>query len=103
MIVIKVQYTTDSDFVKTNKGNIKIVMNDLRKLDNKEIRYSAFIEEDGCSFMHFAMYPDEETLNIVTNLPSFINFQTELKSSGLVSPPKVEHYTLVDSSYITEV
>lgn len=50
--------------------------------------------------MHFAMYPDEATLSIVTELPSFKKFQTELKSSNLVKPPKSENYSLVASSFI---
>ena len=99
MIIIKVQYTVKTEYVETNRRNIKQVMSDLRALKNPDIKYSAYLEEDGCSFMHFATYPDQETLEIATSQPSFVKFQNELKASVPTSPPKVEHFTLVDSSY----
>ena len=40
----------------------------------------------------------EEDNNMLLQLPSFINFQTQLKTSGLESPPKQELLTLVGSS-----
>ena len=100
MIVIKVQYQVKPEYVATNSENIERVMSDLRALKNDDIRYSAFLQEDGCTFMHFAMYPDEATLKIVSDLPAFSRFQTELKASGPVVPPQVENYTLVASSHL---
>lgn len=100
MIVIKVQYQVKPDYVDTNRENIERVMADLRALKNDDIRYSAFLQEDGCTFMHFAMYPDEATLKIVSGLPSFGEFQTQLKASAPVVPPQVENYSLVASSYL---
>ena len=102
MVVVKVQYTVSDDYVETNKRNIRQVMTDLRELKNDGIRYSAFVEEDGHSFMHFAVYPDEATLGIVTDLPAFKKFQMELKASNPISPPKAENYSLVASSYLQE-
>ena len=101
MIVIKVQYTVNKSYVERNKTNINQVMRDLRDLNNSDIRYSAYVEEDGNTFMHFATYPDEETLKIVTELPAFKKFQQELKASDLINPPKAEHYYLVASSWIS--
>lgn len=98
MIVIKVQYTVNQSYVEKNKSNINKVMSDLRKMNNSDIQYSAYIEEDGNTFMHFATYPDEKTLKIVTELPAFKKFQTELKASDLINPPKAEYYSLVSSS-----
>ena len=67
---------------------------------NKDIQYNAYVEDNGNTFMHFAAYPDEQTLIIVTELPAFKRFQQELKASDLINPPKSEHYSLVASSII---
>lgn len=74
-------------------------MADLRGLKNPGIRYSAFILDDGKSFVHFAMYPDEEPAAIVSNLESFQSFRQQLKQSQPEVPPKSEDLTLVASAY----
>jgi hypothetical protein len=99
MKAVKVQYTVKESYAETNQKNIQQVMTDLQALNNSGIKYSAFMLEDGKSFLHFAFYPDEETADIVNNLESFQSFRMQLKESQPEVPPKAEELTLVGSAY----
>ena len=99
MKAVKVQYTVKESYAETNQKNINTVMADLQALKNSGIRYSAFILDDGKSFVHFAMYPDEDTAAIVNNLESFQYFRQQLKESQPEIPPKAEDLTLVGAAY----
>lgn len=99
MNAVKVQYTVRADYAETNKMNIQKVMSDLRAMNNPGIRYSAFVQQDGKTFIHFAFYPDEETAAIVPNLASFQSFRQQLKESQPEVPPKAEDLTLVGSAF----
>lgn len=99
MKAIRVQYTVQEGYVETNKKNIKTVMDDLRELKNPNIKYASFLLEDGRTFMHFALYPDEQSAAIVNNLPSFNTFRTQLKQSQPEVPPQAENLTLVASAW----
>jgi hypothetical protein len=99
MIAVKVQYTVKESYSETNQQNIHKVMADLRQLNNPGIRYSAFMLDDGKSFFHFAVYPDDETASIVENLESFQSFRQQLRESQPESPPKAEDLTLVAAAY----
>ena len=99
MKAVKVQYTVRESYVHTNKKNITKVMSDLREINNPVVRYSAFILDDGKTFIHFALYPDEETMAIVSNLDSFTSFRQQLKESQPEVPPQAEDLTLVGSAY----
>jgi hypothetical protein len=95
---VKVQYTVKEEFVETNKANIRRVMADLREINNPNITYSAFLLDDGKSFVHLVMRVDDEAQKTVSELPSFQEFQRQLKESGPEAPPKAENLTLVGSS-----
>ncbi len=99
MKAVKVQYTVNDEYVETNKKNIHKVMADLREINNPGVRYSAFVLDDGRTFVHLAMYPDEETMSIVSNLDAFQSFRQQLKESQPEVPPKAEDLTLVGSAY----
>ena len=99
MEAVKVQYTVKEEYVETNKANIKKVMADLKKINNPNIQYSAFQLEDGKSFVHFVMRVDEEAQKTVSELPSFQEFQRQLKESGPESPPNAENLKLVGASW----
>ena len=99
MKAVKVQYTVKESYAATNQKNIQKVMDDLRALNNPGVRYSAFVLEDGKTFIHFAMYPDEETASIVNNLESFQTFRGQLQESQPEAPPKAENLTLVGSAF----
>lgn len=99
MKAVKVQYTVKSEYAETNAANIRRVMNELRELNHPGIKYSTFLQNDGRSFVHFAVTDSEESNNILTGLESFKRFQQELKASGPEVPPKSESLDLVASSY----
>jgi quinol monooxygenase YgiN len=96
---VKVQYTVKAEYAETNKANISQIMADLIDLTKSGIKYSAFVLEDGKTFLHFGMYADQEALDVVNNLPSFQSFRSQLKASEPEVPPKGDDLTLVDSSF----
>ena len=99
MKAIRVQYTVQKDYVEQNQERIRKVMADLRDLNNPNIQYAAFLLEDGQSFMHLAVYPDEETSQIVPNLESFKDFRMGLKASKPINPPHAQDIELVGAAF----
>jgi hypothetical protein len=99
MNAVKVQYTVKEAYVQTNKANIQRVMADLREINNPDIQYSSFLLEDGKSFVHFVMRANDEAQKSLSELPSFQEFQRQLKESGPEAPPNAENLTLVGSSW----
>ena len=96
---VKVQYIVKAEYAEKNKANIRQVMSDLRELNNPGIKFSDFGLDDGRTFLHFGMYSDQETLDVVNNLPSFQSFHEQLKASGPAEPPKGEDLHLIDTSF----
>jgi hypothetical protein len=74
-------------------------MADLRGINDNGIKYSSYMLDDGQTFMHFAMFNDDEGQKKLNELESFKKFAAELKASGPVEPPKPENLELVDSCY----
>jgi hypothetical protein len=100
MKITRIQYTVRSDFAEQNKQNIANVMQELGSLNHPGIRYSAYVLDDGKSFMHFVVFTDEEAgKNVINSLASFKRFQSDLKASNPEVPPKFEDLALVGSSY----
>ena len=99
MRAIKVEYTVKPEYVSTNKANIQKVMEELRMLGDVGVLYSAYIKEDGCSFVHFSIHRDSEEPNIITSLTAFKEFSTQLKAEGLVTPPQAIKLDMVAKSF----
>lgn len=99
MNAVKVQYTVKEEYVETNKANIQRVMADLKEINDPNIRYAAFQLENGKSFVHFVMRANDEAQKTISELPSFQEFQRQLKESGPESPPQAEDLTLVGMSW----
>ena len=99
MNAVKVQYTVKEEYVETNKANIRQVMADLREINPPGIKYSAFLLDDGKSFVHFVVREDDEAQKTLSELPSFQEFQRQLRESGPESPPNAENLTPVGSSW----
>jgi len=97
--IVRIIYTAKPEYVSHNKENIARVMSDLRKANHPGIKYATYIQEDGKTFMHFTHFENEEASKLLNSLPSFKQFQDELKANGIEVPPKVDHLSLVDSSY----
>ena len=98
MKAVKVQYTVQRDYAETNKQNISKVMSKLQEINNPGISYSAFIQDDDKTFVHIAMFTDQESNNVLVELAEFKDFQQQLKESQLEQPPRPEMLRLVASS-----
>ncbi len=99
MNAVKVQYTVKAEYVAANKKNIARVMSDLRALNSPDIKYSAFLLDDGKTFVHFVMRANEEAGKILSDLAAFKEFQQQLRNSEPESPPQAENLTLVGNNW----
>jgi hypothetical protein len=99
MRAIKVEYTVKPEYVPINKANIQKVMEELRSLGDAGVLYSTYIKEDGCSFVHFAIYRDPGESNIITSLETFKAFNIQLKAEGLTGPPQSVKLEMVAKSF----
>ena len=99
MRAIKVEYTVKPEYVNTNKANIRKVMDELRALGDVGILYSSYVKEDGVSFVHFSIHRDSGEQNLLTTLPSFKAFSTQLKAEGIVTPPQSTKLEMVGKSF----
>ena len=99
MKTVRVQYKVKPEYTQTNKYNIAKVMQDLRAMNDDGIKYSTFLFDDQQTFMHFAMFRNEDGQKKLNELESFKKFGAELKASGPLEPPKPENLSLVDSCY----
>lgn len=99
MIIVKVTYTVKSEFVLKNQENINSFMKDFRKINSTDFRYTAYVGDDGKTFMHLSIYKNEEIQKQVLAIESFKSFQQQRDESGLEGPHKVEMMKLVASSF----
>ena len=97
MKVTKVEYTVRKDFIETNKANIGKVMEELRATNNHDVKYMAFLKDDGKSFMHLVLSANDEAGKIISGLSAFQHFRKEL-NSGVEVKPVAENFHLVHSS-----
>jgi hypothetical protein len=98
MKIVRVTYTTKGDFAEQNQQNIKNIMTELQQLNLRGINYNACLSADNKTFIHTAFFQSDEDQKILNELPSFKQFQEQLKASGPEVPPKPELLTLVASS-----
>jgi hypothetical protein len=98
MIGTHIRYTVQAEYAAHNKANIGRVMEELRALGRTDIRYSVFVEDDGKTFNHWPLFATDEAASVISQLPAFKTFLSELQASHLEAPPKTTNLTLVDSS-----
>jgi hypothetical protein len=98
MKIVKVIYSAHAHFVEQNKTNIKKVMSDLQGQNHPGIWYTSCIGADGKTFIHTAFFKTDADHQLLNELPSFRDFQEQLKAGGFETPPKQELLTLVGSS-----
>ena len=76
MIAVKVTYTVKSEFAPKNQENILTCMKDFRNLNSADFRYSAYVCDDGKTFVHLSMYKNEDiqkkvlACGFVQNIPA---------------------------------
>ncbi len=98
MISVKVSYTVKPEFVEKNKQNIRLFLNDFKKMVNSSFLYNVYLEADGLTFLHVSMYENEEVQKELLNVPSFLQFQKERDESGLNNTHQLENLTFLGSS-----
>jgi hypothetical protein len=98
MKIVRVQYTTKSEFAPINQANIAAIVHELKELDHPGIKYGCWLLPDGKTFMHFDQFETEEDHQLLTSLKSFQKFDRELWASGLEAEPKLELLALVASA-----
>lgn len=99
MKAVIVRYQVKESFAETNAANIRRVMDDMQAAGDPGIRYQAFRQDDGVSFVHFGMYADDDAVQRMTSIPSFKAFQSQLKASEPVQPPQAQWLDNVGTSY----
>jgi hypothetical protein len=97
MKITRVQYTVRSDFVAENQRNIEAVMSELRTRGDNDVRYAAYLHDDGKTFMHLVHYNTAAAEHLPASLEAFRHFRARLKDH-LEAPPKSETFGLVQSS-----
>lgn len=98
MIVVKVTYTVKLDFAPKNQANIRAFMDDFKKIESNDFYYTAYVLEDGKTFVHLSMYQNEAIQQHLLNIVSFKYFQQQRDESGLELLPKIETMQLVASA-----
>lgn len=98
MKIVKVTYTTKTEYAAQNQSNIQQVMADLQKLHLAGMNYNACLAADGKTFIHTAFFKSGEDQKRLNELPSFKYFQEQLKASGPEVSPKQELLSLVGTS-----
>jgi quinol monooxygenase YgiN len=97
MIVVKVTYTVNDEYVNTNKELIQAFLTDFKKLDQTQFLYSIFQTADGKTFIHTSQYKNKDIQQILLNTPSFLHFQ-EQRDKNLASEPTIEFLNYVGAS-----
>jgi hypothetical protein len=98
MKIVTETYTTKLEYAEQNQTKIKHVMADLQKLNHPGINYYTLLSIDGKQFIHTKFFRSSEDKKILTDLPSFANYQKQLFASGLETLPDIEHWIFVGSS-----
>lgn len=99
MIVVKVTYTVKPAFVLQNQVNINLFMKDFQQLNNNDFRYTAYLCNDGKTFVHLSHYKNEEIQKTLLNIENFKSFQQQRDESGLEATPEIEVMKLIASSH----
>lgn len=97
MIVVKVTYTVNDEYVNTNKEMIQKFITDFNKLDSSQFLYSVFQAEDDKTFIHISQYKNKEIQQVLLNTPSFLHFQGQ-RDKNLISEPKIEFLNYIGAS-----
>nr|WP_294937195.1 hypothetical protein [uncultured Flavobacterium sp.] len=99
MISVKVSYTVKPEFVDKNKENIHLFLEDFKKMNSSDFRYTVYLKEDGVTFVHLSSYSNKDVQDMVLNVPSFKAFQQQRDESGLNDSHKVEVLESIGSSF----
>ena len=95
MKTIMVQYKTTEAQATANKALVRAVFDELSNQRPWGVRYASYRLADGLTFLHVATI-DTPDVNPLSALPSFKNFQKDLRAR-CVEPPVVTELSLIGS------
>ena len=90
-------YKVKPEYVAQNKQNLAEFMAALTAASVRGLSYRVFLEEDGQTFFHLVTSRDDPS-TVITGLPSFMKFQSELLASDPVVRPDQVGMSLVATS-----
>lgn len=99
MKVVRVKYKVQDSFADTNAANIRRVMDALKANPIDGVTYFAYRLDDGVTFIHIVVTRDDAAQEKIPELNEFKAFQSALKESQPVSPPKPEEHELIGAGF----
>ncbi len=64
MIITTNRYVVQAAYAAQNQEHIRRVMEELRALHRTDLKYSAFVEDDGKTFIHLRFCANEEASKV---------------------------------------
>jgi hypothetical protein len=100
MKITRHRYTVKPEYVSQNRQNVDRFIAALTETAVPGLSYRVFLEEDGQTFVHLVT-SEEDPSTVITSLPSFKKFQSELLASDPVAKPDQVRMSLVATSGIS--
>jgi hypothetical protein len=97
MIITRHRYTVKPEYVARNRQNLGEFIAALTGASVPGLSYRVFLEEDGQTFLHLVTAQDDPSA-VITGLPSFKKFQSELLASEPLQKPDQVGMSLVAAS-----
>jgi hypothetical protein len=96
-MITRHRYTVKPEYVAQNRQNLDEFIAALTAASVPGLSYRVFLEEDGQTFLHLVISRDDPSA-VITGLPSFKKFQSELLASDPVVRPDQVGMSLVATS-----
>jgi len=96
---VRVQYTVQPSYADTNKANIRKVMDALTANPIDGLIYFACTLDDGETFVHTVIAPDDAAQKQLSGIAELKAFQAALKESGPVSPPSPQNMNFISANF----
>jgi hypothetical protein len=97
MRITRHRYKVKPEYVAQNKKNLDEFIEALTAASVPGLSYRIFLEEDEQTFLHLVTSQDDPSA-VITSLPSFKKFQSELLASDPVVRPDQVGMSLVATS-----
>ena len=97
MKITRHRYTVKPQFVGQNRQNLDAFIAALTAASVPDLSYRVFLEEDGQTFLHLVTSNDDPSA-VITGLPSFKKFQSDLLASEPVVKPDQVSMSLIATS-----
>jgi hypothetical protein len=97
MRITRHRYKVKPAYVAQNRRNLDEFIAALTAASVRGLSYRVFLEDDGQTFLHLVTSQDDPSA-VITGLPSFKKFQTELLASEPLQNPDQVGMSLVATS-----